>query len=238
MKQTAVSHGTRNRVKCTKPLEPTHLCKQPYSLLCQLLLLLHNLKISPFMSCYRYSRQVWTLVYASNVPLIEGWCCIWYWSAVQMARHKHRHAKTWWSSYRYFTNIQLIAISSLLYWLDTYELPHFSSPSLAERFALSEQLDHVYYLCRGQPSFAFANFVTAKLLGHSNTTKRLLETCFYLEANYSCLYIESISSCQGCLRLLFMISPTPSSWHPVQLSWRCWGEIPLLSELICSVLKG
>lgn len=55
---------------------------------------------------------------------------------------------------------------------DTYDLPHFSSPSLAERFALSEQLDYVYYLHRGQPSFAFANVVAAKLLGRSNTTKR------------------------------------------------------------------
>ena len=54
----------------------------------------------------------------------------------------------------------------------THELPHFSSPALAEKFALSEQLDYVYYLQRGQPSFAFANVVAAKLIGHSGATRR------------------------------------------------------------------
>ncbi len=52
------------------------------------------------------------------------------------------------------------------------ELPHFSSTALADKFAVSEHLDYVYYLRRGQPSFAFANFVATKLVGHSNTTKR------------------------------------------------------------------
>ena len=41
-----------------------------------------------------------------------------------------------------------------------------------EKYALTEHLNYVYYLRRGQPSFAYANFVAAKLLGHSNTTRR------------------------------------------------------------------
>ncbi|XP_064396222.1 spatacsin-like isoform X6 [Halichondria panicea] len=56
---------------------------------------------------------------------------------------------------------------------DSSELPHFSSPALTEKFAFTEHLNFVYYLRRGQPSFAFANFVAAKLIGHSNTSKRL-----------------------------------------------------------------
>ena len=56
--------------------------------------------------------------------------------------------------------------------VDCDEFPHFSSPPLAEKFALTEHLDYVYYLHRGLPSFALANFIAAKLLGHSFPIKR------------------------------------------------------------------
>ena len=56
--------------------------------------------------------------------------------------------------------------------IDFREVPHFSSPALMEKYALTEHLNYIYYLRRGQPSFAYANFVAAKLIGHSNTTKR------------------------------------------------------------------
>ena len=49
-----------------------------------------------------------------------------------------------------------------------------------EKYALTEHLNYVYYLRRGQPSFAYANFVAAKLLGHSNTTKRSVN--YYMES--------------------------------------------------------
>lgn len=52
------------------------------------------------------------------------------------------------------------------------QIPHFSSPALTDNFAFTEHLNYIYYLRRGQPSFAFANFVAAKLIGHSNTSKR------------------------------------------------------------------
>lgn len=66
----------------------------------------------------------------------------------------------------------MICLTSIF--LDPLEMPHFSSAALTEKFALSEHLDYVYYLRRGQPSFAFANFVASKLLGRSNTEKRLV----------------------------------------------------------------
>ena len=67
------------------------------------------------------------------------------------------------------------ALLSFQLFIDFQEVPHFSSPALMEKYALTEHLNYIYYLRRGQPSFAYANFVAAKLLGHSNTTKRLVD---------------------------------------------------------------
>ncbi|XP_057692628.1 spatacsin [Corythoichthys intestinalis] len=47
----------------------------------------------------------------------------------------------------------------------TPEPPHFSSPHLVEAFALQEQLDFLYYLRRGRPAFAFADFLLHHLIG-------------------------------------------------------------------------
>lgn len=55
----------------------------------------------------------------------------------------------------------------------SHVIPHFSQPALTDKYARVEHLTYIYYLCRGQPSFAFANFVAAKLLGRSQVTKRL-----------------------------------------------------------------
>ena len=78
-------------------------------------------------------------------------------------------------SYMYDTVPQwaLLACWWFYCYVDFQEVPHFSSPALMEKYALTEHLNYVYYLRRGQPSFAYANFVAAKLLGHSNITKRL-----------------------------------------------------------------
>uniref|UniRef100_A0A8C2Z1E5 SPG11 vesicle trafficking associated, spatacsin n=1 Tax=Cyclopterus lumpus TaxID=8103 RepID=A0A8C2Z1E5_CYCLU len=46
---------------------------------------------------------------------------------------------------------------------ETSELPHFSSPHLVGRFALVENLDFLYYLRHGRPSFAFATFLVQQL---------------------------------------------------------------------------
>ncbi|XP_061138808.1 spatacsin [Syngnathus typhle] len=49
--------------------------------------------------------------------------------------------------------------------VETIELPHFSSPHLVDSFALVEQLDFLYYLQNGRPSFAFATFLLQQLIG-------------------------------------------------------------------------
>uniref|UniRef100_A0A665VVE9 Spatacsin C-terminal domain-containing protein n=1 Tax=Echeneis naucrates TaxID=173247 RepID=A0A665VVE9_ECHNA len=51
---------------------------------------------------------------------------------------------------------------------ETSELPHFSSPSLVNHFALVENLDFLYYLRHGRPSFAFATFVVQQLSSSSD----------------------------------------------------------------------
>lgn len=51
---------------------------------------------------------------------------------------------------------------------ETSELPHFSSGHLVNRFALVENLDFLYYLRHGRPSFAFATFLVQQLSGCSD----------------------------------------------------------------------
>ncbi|XP_068595308.1 spatacsin [Brachionichthys hirsutus] len=48
---------------------------------------------------------------------------------------------------------------------ETAELPHFSSPHLVNRYAVVENLDFLYYLRHGRPSFAYATFLVQKLSG-------------------------------------------------------------------------
>ncbi|XP_072290588.1 spatacsin [Eucyclogobius newberryi] len=57
---------------------------------------------------------------------------------------------------------------------ETTELPHFSSPALVSKFALVENLDFLYFLRHGRPSFAFATFLLQHLNGCSNV-KQLLQ---------------------------------------------------------------
>uniref|UniRef100_A0AAQ4R0Y5 SPG11 vesicle trafficking associated, spatacsin n=1 Tax=Gasterosteus aculeatus aculeatus TaxID=481459 RepID=A0AAQ4R0Y5_GASAC len=56
---------------------------------------------------------------------------------------------------------------------ETSELPHFSSPPLVGRFALVENLDFLYYLSHGRPSFAFATFLVRQLAGCTDVTSLL-----------------------------------------------------------------
>uniref|UniRef100_A0A3Q4HKL3 SPG11 vesicle trafficking associated, spatacsin n=1 Tax=Neolamprologus brichardi TaxID=32507 RepID=A0A3Q4HKL3_NEOBR len=48
---------------------------------------------------------------------------------------------------------------------ETSELPHFSSAHLVQRFALKENLDYLYFLHHGRPSFAYATFLVQQLSG-------------------------------------------------------------------------
>ncbi|XP_060933341.1 spatacsin [Limanda limanda] len=53
---------------------------------------------------------------------------------------------------------------------ETSELPHFSSPHLVEQFSLVENLDFLFYLRHGRPSFAFATFLVQQLSSRSDAT--------------------------------------------------------------------
>lgn len=48
------------------------------------------------------------------------------------------------------------------------ELPHFSSPHLVNKYALIENLDFLYYLQHGRPSFAYGIFVIQHLADSSS----------------------------------------------------------------------
>ena len=51
------------------------------------------------------------------------------------------------------------------------ELPHFSCPHLVSRFALVENLDFLFYLRHGRPSFAYATFLMQQLSSCSDVTQ-------------------------------------------------------------------
>ncbi|XP_072242589.1 spatacsin [Leuresthes tenuis] len=53
------------------------------------------------------------------------------------------------------------------------ELPHFSSPHLVSKFALVENLDFLYYIRHGRPSFAYGNFLIQQLSACSDTRVQL-----------------------------------------------------------------
>ncbi|CAM4733726.1 unnamed protein product [Leuciscus chuanchicus] len=53
------------------------------------------------------------------------------------------------------------------------EPPHFSSPHLVGKFAVVENLDFLYYLRHGRPSFAFGVFLTQHLINCSNVKLQL-----------------------------------------------------------------
>ncbi|XP_066523347.1 spatacsin isoform X2 [Hoplias malabaricus] len=48
------------------------------------------------------------------------------------------------------------------------ELPHFSSPHLVNKYALIENLDFLYYLQHGRPSFAYGIFIIQHLVNSKN----------------------------------------------------------------------
>ena len=71
----------------------------------------------------------------------------------------------------YSVCLSVICIS-VLYLVAPQEPPHFSQSVLCHQYAQTDKLTYIYYLYEGQPSFAFANFVAAKLANHSNLNKR------------------------------------------------------------------
>ncbi|XP_071610161.1 spatacsin isoform X1 [Heliangelus exortis] len=54
------------------------------------------------------------------------------------------------------------------------DFPHFSSPELVNKYAVIEQLDFLYYLHHGRPSFAFGTFLVQQLV-RSKSPKLLIQ---------------------------------------------------------------
>ncbi|XP_019859323.1 PREDICTED: spatacsin-like [Amphimedon queenslandica] len=90
------------------------------------------------------------------------------------------------------------------------DMPHFSHPALTQHSSHSIKLTYTYYLYQGQPSFAFANFVAAKLSSKSNINKRIdkaVRKVYQLamaDFNNSCL----VSSCVSFTEMLSRDSTT------------------------------
>ncbi|KAL0967919.1 hypothetical protein UPYG_G00259670 [Umbra pygmaea] len=53
------------------------------------------------------------------------------------------------------------------------ELPHFSSPHLVKKYALIENLDFLYYLRHGRPSYAYGTFLVQQLANSNNVKSEL-----------------------------------------------------------------
>ncbi|XP_047451855.1 spatacsin [Mugil cephalus] len=82
---------------------------------------------------------------------------------------------------------------------ETSDLPHFSSPHLVSRFALVENLDFLYYLRHGRPSFAYATFLVQQLSSGSDVRLLLQQawTQVYRLA-LQCFHLSSVTSAAIC----------------------------------------
>ncbi|KAI3371229.1 hypothetical protein L3Q82_023542, partial [Scortum barcoo] len=82
---------------------------------------------------------------------------------------------------------------------ETSELPHFSSPHLVNRFALVENLDFLYYLRHGRPSFAYATFLVQQLSGCSDVTLLLHQAWQQVyRLALQCFNVPSVASATVC----------------------------------------
>uniref|UniRef100_A0A7N8X5X2 SPG11 vesicle trafficking associated, spatacsin n=1 Tax=Mastacembelus armatus TaxID=205130 RepID=A0A7N8X5X2_9TELE len=81
---------------------------------------------------------------------------------------------------------------------ETSELPHFSSPQLVSRFALVENLDFLYYLHHGRPSFAFATFLVQQLRSCSDVSlvQRARQQAYRLALQ--CFHVPPVASAAVC----------------------------------------
>ncbi|CAK6975277.1 LOW QUALITY PROTEIN: spatacsin [Scomber scombrus] len=82
---------------------------------------------------------------------------------------------------------------------ETTELPHFSSPHLVNKFALVENLDYLYYLRHGRPSFAYATFLVQQLSGCSDVRlllQQALQQVYRLALQ--CFNVASVASAAVC----------------------------------------
>ncbi|XP_026220471.1 spatacsin isoform X2 [Anabas testudineus] len=82
---------------------------------------------------------------------------------------------------------------------ETSELPHFSSPHLVNRFALVENLDFLYYLRHGRPSFAYATFLVQQLSSCCDVTILLQKARQQVyRMALQCFSVPSVASAAVC----------------------------------------
>ncbi|KAM7003157.1 spatacsin isoform 2-T2 [Tautogolabrus adspersus] len=82
---------------------------------------------------------------------------------------------------------------------ETSELPHFSSPHLVNRYALVENLDFLYYLRHGRPSFAYATFLVQQLSGCSDVKLLLQQVWLQVyRLALQCFDVPSVASACVC----------------------------------------
>lgn len=82
---------------------------------------------------------------------------------------------------------------------ETSELPHFSSPHLVSKFALVENLDYLYYLRHGRPSFAYGTFLIQQLNGCSDVRLLLQQASQQVyRLALQCFNLPSVCSAAVC----------------------------------------
>ncbi|XP_071316860.1 spatacsin isoform X2 [Trachinotus anak] len=82
---------------------------------------------------------------------------------------------------------------------ETSELPHFSSPHLVNRFALVENLDFLYYIRHGRPSFAYATFLIQQLGSCSDVTLLVQQAWQQVyRLALQCFNVPSVASAAVC----------------------------------------
>uniref|UniRef100_A0A674AYM2 SPG11 vesicle trafficking associated, spatacsin n=1 Tax=Salmo trutta TaxID=8032 RepID=A0A674AYM2_SALTR len=80
----------------------------------------------------------------------------------------------------------------------TVELPHFSSPHLVSKYALIENLDFLYYLRHGRPSFAYGTFLVQQL-ANSNEVKSQLSHAAEQAYSLAMLHFSVPSVAAACV---------------------------------------
>ncbi|XP_056138328.1 spatacsin [Lampris incognitus] len=88
--------------------------------------------------------------------------------------------------------------ANTLRFTESSELPHFSSPHLVNKYALIENLDSLYYLRHGRPSFAYATFLIQHLDGCADV-KILLSQAAQQAYNLTMLHFNLPSVTTACV---------------------------------------
>ncbi|XP_061578291.1 spatacsin isoform X2 [Cololabis saira] len=129
---------------------------------------------------------------------------------------------------------------------ETSELLHFCSPHLVSKFALVENLDFLYYIRHGRPSFAFGNFLLQQL-GSCSDVKLILQRAWQqlYRLVLQCFNEPSVMSAAVCFCELLGLSSLKLRVHVRAMNsilqhWNqdnTHGPAQNLRSLVCKGLK-